>query len=108
MGKVNFANLKKTNVVEKNNVEKEILNVTKTKKISIVPVTPKKKVEKQNKIEQSESEPKFEPQTSWYRGVAELLKGSSVRGTKLHAIQVMIKELKKREQKEILKKKGDN
>ena len=60
-------------------------------------ITPEKKVaekEKTNRKKQDHS--KFEPMTSWYRGAAELLQGTSVRGSELKAITVLIKELEKR------------
>lgn len=52
------------------------------------------------KYEKSESDTKFEPIISWYRGEAELLKGSSVRETIMYAIRVIISELQKKEQEE--------
>jgi len=100
MGKVNFADFKKGNISKKN-VEKKNVKVKKTEKIEKVPVTSKKRVGTKLKIEESDLGNKFEPQISWYRGTAELLKGSSVRGTKLIAIRVMIDELHKREKEEL-------
>ncbi|QEE15628.1 hypothetical protein DSAG12_01454 [Promethearchaeum syntrophicum] len=63
-------------------------------------ITPENKVVKKQDVKKpiQDGKSKFEPMTSWYRGTAELLKGKSVRGTELNAINVIIQELEKRKQ----------
>ena len=92
MGKVNFADFRKTDIPKTPSIQRREKEKTKTKKVPDIPKIKKEKKE----LKLPDIELKFEPYTSWYRGIAELLKGYSVRGTKLHAIDSIIEELEKR------------